>query len=159
MRVAFAIAAFASMLAAAAPAAAAADDPDQPYEARGAGPQSIAVVGRTDPSNRLHRDQRRGALLVSLYASAAAMNAFDTYSTVTAVETGVGTESNPLMRGVAGHAAAMWAVKGGVTASSLFVAERMWRKHRRVGAITTMIAINVMTAAVAVNNARVLASR
>ena len=101
----------------------------------------------------------RGALLSSLYVGLAGLNAFDAYSTAKAVHAGLATESNPVMRGLAGHSTAVWAVKGGVTAASVLLAERMWRNHRRLGAVTTMIVVNGMTAVVAANNAKVLASR
>jgi hypothetical protein len=103
------------------------------------------------------RTPHRGALLPSLYVSLAALNAFDAMTTSKAVRSASGTEANPLMAGVAGHSAALWAVKGGATAASVLLAERMWRNHNRVGAIATMVITNGMMAAVAANNTRVAA--
>jgi hypothetical protein len=101
----------------------------------------------------------RGTLLPSLYVSLAALNALDAYTTSRGVQGSVGRESNVMMQGVAGHSAALWAVKGGVTAASIVTAERMWRNHNKVGAIAMMIVSNGVMAAVTANNTRVLASR
>jgi len=154
------IAAFGIVLATAAPGIAA-DAADQVVVATEAAatPSLAADVDWSLKPIEIGSPASRGVLLPSLYVSLAALNAFDAYSTATAVASGVGTEANPVMRGVAGNSAAVWAVKGGVTAASVLLAERMWRKHHRVGAIATMIVVNGMTAAVVANNAKVMASR
>lgn len=100
---------------------------------------------------------QRGALLPSLYVTLATLNAFDAITTTEALAAGTGTEANPLMRGAAGHSAALWAVKGGATAASILLAERMWHNHNRVAAVATMVISNGLMAAVAANNARVAA--
>jgi hypothetical protein len=171
MRRAVVVIAFGIVLASAAPGFAAAPDRGQARVAADASmyPMLARSVDRPLPS--IHPRPiiaqpappqpapSRGALLSSLYVGLAGLNAFDAYSTARALRTGAGTESNPVMRGVAGHSAAVWAVKGGVTGASVFLAERMWRNHHRLGAITTMVVVNGMTAVVAANNAKVLASR
>ena len=60
------------------------------------------------------------------------------------------------MRGIAGNSAALWAVKGGVTAVSIVVAERMWRRNHRAQAIATTIIANGLMAVVAARNATVV---
>jgi Domain of unknown function (DUF5658) len=97
----------------------------------------------------------RGVLLPTLYVSLAALNAFDAMTTFKALGSGSATEANPMMAGVVGHSAALWAVKGGATAASILLAERMWRTHNRVAAVATMVVTNGMMVAVAANNARV----
>jgi hypothetical protein len=97
----------------------------------------------------------RGALLPSLYVSLAGLNAFDAYSTMKGIGRGA-SEANPLMSGVAGNAAALWAVKGGVTAGSIVLAERLWRQNRKAAAIAVMVASNGVMATVAARNASVL---
>jgi hypothetical protein len=97
----------------------------------------------------------RGPLLPALYVSLASLNAFDAYSTVAALERGA-VEANPVMRGVAGNPAALWAVKGGVTALSIYAAERLWRNNRRVAAIAVMAVTNGLMTAVAARNSTVL---
>jgi hypothetical protein len=63
-------------------------------------------------------------------------------------------EANPVMQGVASNGGALVAVKAGIAAGSILVAEKMWRRNR-AGAIATMVALNVVTAAVAAHNYRV----
>lgn len=97
----------------------------------------------------------RGTALPVLYAGLAGLNAFDAYSTHAGVSQGA-REANPLMRGVAGNAAAVWAIKGATTISAIVLAEREWRQHHRARAITYMVIANGAMAAVAVRNATIL---
>ena len=97
----------------------------------------------------------RGAALPMLYGALAGLQAYDGWSTVTAVRRGA-TEANPAMGGAASNTGAMWALKAGATGVSIYAAERLWRTHRRVEAVATMIAVNGMMAAVATRNASVM---
>lgn len=141
------------------------------FAAGGDGEQTIAAIGAAPvpalaadvdwslPSVHVSRGaQSRGALLPTLYGGLAALNAYDAFSTSKAIRNGSGVEANPLMRGVASNRAALWALKGGVTAGSILLADRMWRNHNRAGAIATMIVSNAVMSAVTVNNARVAAA-
>jgi hypothetical protein len=133
----------------------------EPISAVSAHSEIVELVGDTDWSLEPIRlgshlsGTSRGALLPSLYVSLAALNVYDAYSTRAGLARGA-VEANRLMQGVAGNSAALWAVKGGTTAVSIFVAERLWRKHRRVEAIAVMVVSNGMMAAVAARNAAVL---
>ena len=97
----------------------------------------------------------RGPVLPSLYASLAALQAFDAYSTSSALKRGA-VEANPMMKSIAGNSAALWAVKGGTTAASIYFAERLWKQNRRMHAIALMAATNGLMATVAARNASVL---
>ena len=97
---------------------------------------------------------QRPMLLPALYAAQAALQALDAHSTYSAISRG-GYEANPLMKGVVGNKGAMMAVKAGVAASTIFMAEKMWRRGNRAGAIATMLVVNGVTAAVVANNYRV----
>jgi uncharacterized protein DUF5658 len=99
--------------------------------------------------------QSRGGLLPGLYVSLAALNGFDAYTTSKGLSLGA-AESNPMMRALAGNQATLWAVKGGVTAGSIFIAERLWQKHHKGRAIAVMLATNGLMAAVSVRNASIL---
>jgi uncharacterized protein DUF5658 len=99
--------------------------------------------------SRIHRP----SILPVLYATTAVTQALDAHSTMTALSRGA-REANPLMQGVAGNGGALVAVKAGIAAGSIFVAEKLWRRNR-AGAIATMVALNVVTAAVAAHNYRV----
>jgi hypothetical protein len=97
----------------------------------------------------------RGSVLPALYIGVAGLQVYDGYSTLTGFKRGA-IETNAVMKNVAGNPAAMLAVKGGVTAASIFMAERLWKQNRRTAAIVTMIATNGLMAAVAARNASVL---
>jgi hypothetical protein len=96
---------------------------------------------------------RRPSVLPTLYAITAVTQALDAHSTMTALGRGA-REANPLMQGVATNGGALLAVKAGIAAGSVFVAEKMWRRNR-AGAIATMVALNAVTAAIAAHNYRV----
>jgi uncharacterized protein DUF5658 len=101
-------------------------------------------------------DNSRGAALSSLYVSFAALNVLDAFTTMRGLRGGTATETNPLMRGVASHSAALWSVKAGSTAVSLFLAERLRRNGHRRQALALMIVANSLMATVAAHNARVI---
>jgi hypothetical protein len=100
----------------------------------------------------------RGGVLPALYVSLAGLNAFDAITTLKGTASGA-VEANSLMRGAAGSPVAMMAVKGGVTAGSIVLAERLWRSGHRAQAIGMMIASNAMMAAVGVRNSHVIATQ
>lgn len=100
---------------------------------------------------------RRPMALPALYVAQAALQALDAHSTYSAINRG-GVEANPLMKGVVGNKGAMMAVKAGVAASTIWIAERMWKRGNRVGAIATMLIANGVTAAVVANNYKVASS-
>ena len=118
-------------------------------------PALAADVDWALPAVHIGAGASRGSVLPSLYVSLGALQAFDGYSTTTALRRGA-TEANGLMKNVAGNPAAMWIVKGGVTAASIYAAERLWKQNRRVAAIATMVATNGLMAMVAARNASVL---
>jgi hypothetical protein len=93
-------------------------------------------------------------VLPALYASYAALQAFDVYSTRQALARGA-REANPLMQGVVGNTGAFMAVKAGVAAATIVAAERLW-KGNKAAAIAVMVASNSVAAVVAARNARTL---
>jgi hypothetical protein len=101
------------------------------------------------------RPTARGAALPVLYGVLAGLQAYDGWSTVSAVNRGA-VEGNPAIAGVAANPGAMWALKVGATSASIYAAETLWRRHRRAGAIATMVAVNGMMVAVAARNASVM---
>ena len=104
---------------------------------------------------RVERALTRSATLPALYASYAALQAYDVYSTRQALAGGA-RESNPLMQGVVGNPGAFVAVKAGVTAGTILAAERLWKTDKKAAAITVMVASNAVAAIVASKNARTL---
>jgi hypothetical protein len=93
----------------------------------------------------------RPSLLPALYVAQGALQAMDAHSTYSAINRGA-HEANPLMKNVVGNKGAMLAVKAGVAASTIWMAESMWKRGNRVGAIVTMIAANSVTGFVVAHN-------
>ena len=120
-----------------------------------AAPALAADVDWALPAVHIGAGASRGSILPSLYVSLGALQAFDGYSTTTGLRRGA-TEANGVMKNVAGSPAAMWIAKGGITAASIYAAERLWKQNRRVAAIATMVATNGLMAMVAARNASVL---
>jgi hypothetical protein len=98
---------------------------------------------------------RRPSMLPALYATSAALQGYDTFSTLNALKSGA-REANPLMKSVVKSPAAFVAMKAGVAAGSILAAEQLWKNHHRMGAIGMMVASNVMMGIVAAHNSHVL---
>jgi hypothetical protein len=105
-------------------------------------------------ANKVTRSPSRPAALPALYASYAALQAFDVYSTRQALARGA-REANPLMQGVVGNTGAFVAMKAGVGIATIMAAERLW-KTNKAAAIAVMVASNGVSAIVAARNARTL---
>jgi len=97
----------------------------------------------------------RGGVLPSLYVGLIGLEAYDGYSTTRGLKHGA-VESNTLLRRLAAHPSALWAVKGGAPSVSIYMAERLWRQNHRGRAVALMVITNGLMAAVALNNASVL---
>lgn len=96
--------------------------------------------------------EKRPAALPVMYASFAALQVVDVYSTRRALGAGA-HEANPLMRQTATNGGAMLAVKALSTAGTIYFTEKAWKKNRK-GALILMAAINGATAAIAARNLR-----
>lgn len=99
----------------------------------------------------------RPSMLPALYATSAALQGFDAYSTLTALKSGA-REANPVMKSVTKSPVAFVAMKAGMTAASIMAAEQLWKSHHRTAAIGLMVASNVMMGMVARHNSQVLSS-
>jgi uncharacterized protein DUF5658 len=97
----------------------------------------------------------RGPALPGLYGSLISLQVYDGYSTSRGLQQGA-AESNGLMASLATHPAQLWALKGATALTSIYMAEQLWRQHRRGAAIALMVASNAIMAGVAANNAAVL---
>ena len=86
-------------------------------------------------------DRRRPRILPSLYFSLAVLQGADLYSTHAATAGGA-SELNPLLNTVGGGPVGQTAVKAALTASSILLAERLWKKKKRVAAVVAMVAAN-----------------
>ena len=94
---------------------------------------------------------RRPALLLPLYLSLGAAHGFDVYTTTRGLARGH-TEGNPLVAPVAANPWALTAVKAASAATSIVLAERLWRRHRGA-AVAAMVASNILIGVVAARNA------
>lgn len=122
-------------------------------------PGSAAVAMATIP-RPITIDAPRGttpqrALLLSLYAGNSALQGYDAYSTLTALKSN-GVESNPIMGRVTKSTVGLVFVKAGVSAATIYTAERLWRNNRRGHAIAVMLLSNGLMAVVAAHNHSVL---
>ena len=95
--------------------------------------------------------------LTALHVSFGALQFMDALSTVRGLNAGL-RESHPLMRGLAGHPAAMVAVKVGAGATTILLTRRMARKNR-VASIITMAAVNSAYAVIVARNLRAVSTR
>jgi hypothetical protein len=102
-------------------------------------------------------ERRPSPVMLTLYASTAAMQALDMHSTLRAFSNGA-VEANPLMSGVTRNKAAFLAVKAGVAASTIFAAKNMARRNK-VAAIATLVAVNTAYALVVSHNYKVAGGR
>jgi hypothetical protein len=111
------------------------------------------LPGLQRPTPFTRSSSRPSALMMSLYASTAAMQALDVHSTLTAFRQGA-VEANPLMKGIAGNKTAFIAMKAGMAASTI-LATRNMAKRNKVAAVVTAIAINSAYAYVVNHNYKV----
>lgn len=94
--------------------------------------------------------QKRPLILPALYLSLGVLQGMDVYTTTRNLKAGA-SELNPLMEPVAGNVFALTAVKVASTATSIYIAERLWKKNR-FAAIAAMVASNVIVTAVVAKN-------
>lgn len=117
-----------------------------------------AVLTTSVPADRvpdawtIDRRETRPAALPGLYASLAALQVYDVYSTRLALGTGA-HEANPLMRKVSGSSSAMLAVKALSTAATIYFTERAWKRNRKAAVIMTA-ALNGGMAVIVARNLR-----
>jgi Domain of unknown function (DUF5658) len=115
---------------------------------------SIEQVAATPPSPVFRAAAKRPSPLVPMYVSFAALEGLDYTSTTKALASGAGREANPVMGAIVGNRAAFFAVKAGTAAATIWMAERMWKKHP-VRAVIVMGVLNGAMGTVVAHNMRV----
>jgi len=103
-------------------------------------------------SRRTETTAPRLGVFLPLYASFAGLQAVDAHSTMRALGAG-GSERNPLLRDLASRPAGLFALKAGVTASTIFLTEKL-RVRNRVGAMVLIAALDSIYTMVVVHNYR-----
>jgi hypothetical protein len=78
------------------------------------------------------------------------LQGLDAHSTLTGVSAG-GREVNPAVRALVAQPASFVGAKIAATAGTLFLTERLWKKHR-VAAVVLMVAVNATYAAIVAHN-------
>lgn len=121
---------------------------------------AVAAIPVPEPSAQFVRVNRaptenRPAALMPLYAGFIALQGYDAYSTLKALDRGA-VEANPLMRGVVKSPLGLVSIKSLTAAGVVFAAERLWRAKHRKAAVILMAVTGGLMAAVGANNARVL---
>ncbi len=94
----------------------------------------------------------RPLILPVLYLSLSVLQGLDVYTTTRSLNAGA-SELNPLVEPFAGNVFALTAVKAASTATSIAIAERLWKKNR-VAAIVAIVASNLVIGAVVATNWR-----
>jgi hypothetical protein len=94
----------------------------------------------------------RPLVLPALYVSFGALQALDAHSTLRALDRGQ-AEGNPLMRGIVSQPAAVVGIKAATTAGTIYLTEKLWRRHR-TAAIVLMVAVNAGYLAIVTHNYR-----
>ena len=115
----------------------------------------MIMPASTDWSLREDVPATRGAALPLLYAGLIGLQAYDGFSTSRGLQKGA-IESNAMMATLVKHPVSLWGAKAGTAFASIYLAERLWKQHRRGAAIAMMVASNAMMVAVASNNAKIL---
>lgn len=98
---------------------------------------------------------RRPGVLPALHVSFAALQVLDAESTLRGVSAG-GYELNLILGAVVDRPAAFFAVKGGMTALTPFLNERLWKRNRKASVILITVIDSAYVLVVA-NNYRQLA--
>jgi hypothetical protein len=99
-------------------------------------------------------ESSRTWLLPALYLTYGALQAADVYTTHRALEQGGAREANPMLRWAAASPSALIGVKAASTAGTIYLLEKLRRRHPRAAAIT-MVALNASYAAIVAHNMRV----
>jgi hypothetical protein len=90
--------------------------------------------------------------LLPLYGSLIGLQALDLESTIRAIGSGAGRESNPLLQSVVGRPTALLAVKAGASGLIIFACERLRKEKHPAAAVILMIGINSAYAIVVAHN-------
>lgn len=96
---------------------------------------------------------KRPRPLVSLYVSFAALQGLNAHSALPSLR-GTAQEVNPVVATYGSTPVKMLAIKAGMTAGTIYLCEKLWRKNR-VAALAVMIGLNSALAVATAHNYRV----
>jgi hypothetical protein len=115
-------------------------------------PPQVRPVAPIESRHSERYNSRRPAALPALYASFTVLQALDVHSTLSAVRAGA-TEANPAMRGLVAQPGTFVAAKLAASAATVYLTERLWKKHR-TAAVVLMVALNATYGAIVTRNYR-----
>ncbi len=115
--------------------------------------EPLAPLGPTRSARSPEPEGQTRGVLVPLYASFALLQALDAHSTLRAVDGGA-AEANPIMGAIAHEPVALLAVKAGLTASTIYLVEKV-RVRSRGAAIALMAVLNSAYVTIVAHNYRV----
>jgi len=114
---------------------------------------SSQIIGTSAPAVTIGRP----APLMPLYLGFATSQALDIHSTSLAIDRGA-LERNPLLKALGpDNPWAAVAVKASIAGATIWTAENMWKRNRRVNAIILMVAVTALQTTVDAHNYRVAA--
>ena len=113
-----------------------------------------AVIERSVMAPEAGTAASRSKAFPILATTYVALNALDIITTTKAVSSGRGVEANPILGPVAPTPAALTAVKIATTATTVIMAQRLW-KHHRVASVVLMVAANIGTGFIVSHNASI----
>jgi len=119
-------------------------------------PPRLTAVPPLEPGPVDGNRAQRPRSLPPLYAAFAVLQALDAHSTLSAVRAGL-TEANPALRSVVTQPATFIAAKLAASAGTVYLTERLWRRHR-MAAVMLMVAVNGTYGVIVANNYRSRAS-
>lgn len=119
--------------------------------------QDTPVVRQLPAPMRKGFDARR-PLLFGLYGVSASLQAYDGYTTLTALNNYHGSyELNPAMKRMVEHPGKFLAMKAATAAVSIGISEMLWQRNHKVLAVASMLLSNSLMAAVAAHNTAAIA--
>ena len=120
-----------------------------------ANPVVVTTPQVLPPPAMREQGPKRPSALMPLYASFIGLQALDYHSTRRAMNSGTTSEGNPLMKPFVSNDAAFIAVKASATAGTIFVTEKLRKKHPKA-AVVLAAAFNAGMALVVTHNYRVV---
>lgn len=118
--------------------------------------QETPLVRPVPQAIRKGFDARR-PLLFGLYGMSAGLQAYDGYTTLTALNNYEGSyELNPAMKNLVQHPGKFLATKAMTAAASIAISEMLWQKNHKVLAVASMLVSNSIMATVAAHNTKVI---
>lgn len=114
---------------------------------------AAATPNTPDGSRRIARSVNRPASLRALSVAYQTLNALDWLTTAQALKKTGYKEMNPILAPVASNSAALLVTKSAIAAVTVYAAERLGRRHRKV-AIAAMVAANLVSGFAVAHNAK-----